>query len=96
MAYINFSKIKEEKIYISFYLVAMENEDIEDILLSLLIYRVDNGDAWINRNHLKMRVLCDNFEELIKKLKEEGYVEFRDDDYLRITKKGIDFIVERV
>ena len=74
----------------------MENEEMEDVLLSLLIYKVDNGDAWINKNHLKMRVLCDDFDKIIEELKKEGYIEFRDDDYLRITKKGVDFIVERV
>ncbi|KAA0002357.1 MAG: hypothetical protein FE044_03205 [Thermoplasmata archaeon] len=74
----------------------MENEEIEDILLSLLIYRVDNGDAWINCSHLKMRVPCENFDDALKKLKEDGYIEFKDDEHLRITKKGIDYIVSRV
>jgi len=78
------------------YMVAMENEEMEDILLSLLIYRVDNGDAWISCNHLKMRVPCENFDEAIEMLKKEGYVEFKNNEHLRITKKGIDFIVSRV
>ena len=74
----------------------MENEEMEDILLSLLIYRVDNGDAWISCNHLRMRVPCDNFDSVMKTLKEKGYVEFRDEEHVRITSKGIDYIISRV
>lgn len=76
----------------------MEIEVIEDVLLSLLIYNVDNKGAWISCNLLKMRVGCsdEEFDNILEHLKKEKYIEFRDDEHLKITKKGIDFITSRV
>ena len=76
----------------------MEIEAIEDVLLSLLIYNVDNKGAWISCNLLKMRVGYgdEEFDNILEHLKKEKYIEFRDDEHLKITKKGIDFITSRV
>ena len=77
----------------------MEIEETgEDILLSLLVYNVDNKDAWISCKLLQMRVGCEDseFKNAINYLKDNGYIEFRDEEHLRITKEGIDFITSRV
>ncbi|MCD6512405.1 MAG: hypothetical protein J7K61_02220 [Thermoplasmata archaeon] len=76
----------------------MCSHEMEDILLTLLVYNVDNKDAWIGIELLKMKVGMEDEEmnEAIKNLADRGYIEFRDEEHLKITKEGIDFIVSRV
>jgi len=70
---------------------------MEDILLKLLINKVENGDRWIGIDVLKLKFGYggEEVEDAIHFLQEEGLVE-REGESLRITREGVDFIVERV
>ncbi len=76
----------------------MHSQEIEDILLTLLVYNVDNKDSWMGMELLKMKVGMEDevMRKAIKELAENGYVELRDEEHLKITKEGIDFILSRV
>jgi len=73
------------------------DEIMEDILLKLLIYKVENNDRWVGMDvlKLKMRHGSEEVENAIHLLNEGGLIE-RNEDALRITKQGINCIVERV
>ncbi len=74
------------------------DEIMEDILLCLLIYNVENKDRWMGKEILKLKIGCneEEFDDAIQNLKEKDYIEFRNDDYLRITPDGIDYIIQKV
>jgi len=76
----------------------VSDEVMEDILLCLLIYNVENKDRWMDKEILKLKLSCNEleFEDAIKNLKEKEYIEFRNDSYLRITSNGINYIIQKV
>lgn len=75
----------------------MKNVEIaEDILLNLLIYNVDNREGWMGIDLLKLKMGNEDIEDEIESLVDNNFVELKNSDYLRITKKGIDYIVEKV
>ena len=73
------------------------DEIMEDILLKLLIHKVENDDRWVGMDVLKLKIGygSDEVEAAIHSLQEEGLVEMNEET-LRITKEGIECIVERV
>jgi len=71
-------------------------EIVEDILLTLLIYNVENKGKWMEKNILKVKVGEEELLTALSFLKEKNYVEFKDEEHLRITDDGIHFILERV
>ncbi|HEC87826.1 MAG TPA: hypothetical protein ENI52_00750 [Thermoplasmata archaeon] len=75
----------------------MKNSEVaEDILLNLLIYNVDNREGWMRIDLLKLKMGNENIEEEINSLVDGKFVELKNSDYLRITKEGIDYIVQKV
>ncbi|HEC75777.1 MAG TPA: hypothetical protein ENI33_00765 [Thermoplasmatales archaeon] len=72
------------------------SEVVEDILLNLLIYNVDNREGWMRIDLLKLKMGNENIEEEINSLVDDKFVELKNKDYLRITKEGIDYIVQKV
>ena len=70
---------------------------MEDILLKLLIYKVENGERWINMEILKLKLKHheDEILDCITSLENNGLVE-RNEESIRITREGIDFIIQRV
>lgn len=73
-------------------------EIIDDILLSLLIYNVDNKNKWIWIDLLRLKINCDDefFNKALNELKERKFIEMKNKNYVRITKNGIKYIVEKV
>ena len=73
------------------------DELMEDILLKLLVHRVENEGRGVDIEVLKLRLGYggEDVEKALNILKDEGLVE-REEDTLRITREGIDCIVERV
>ncbi len=74
------------------------DEIIEDILLSLLIYNVNNKNKWMWIDLLKLKINCDKeiLNKAIDVLKENKFVEIRNNNYIKITKDGIDYIIEKI
>lgn len=73
------------------------DEIMEDILLKLLIYKVENGEKWVDTEILKLKLKHheNEIEECITSLENNGLIE-RNEESIRITREGIDFIVQRV
>lgn len=73
-------------------------EIIEDILLNLLIFNVENRNRWMGVEILKLKIKCsdDEFENAMEFLKKEELVEFKNEDYLKITDNGIKYIIQKV
>jgi len=77
-------------------------EYMEDILLALLIFNVNNKGEWMDSDVVKLKVSSMNDEEFgksIQFLKKKGYVETKDEkeiSYMRATKKGINYLMERI
>ena len=70
----------------------------EDILLNLLVYNVENKNSWVRLDSLKIKFETEDksIEDEIAILKENNFVEMRNDDCIRITKEGINYIIEKV
>lgn len=73
----------------------MIEEVAEDILLVLLVHNVENKDGWVVKDYLKIK-LEDDIEDALSFLEKNGFIEIKDENHLRITKKGISYILERV
>lgn len=67
---------------------------MEDILLSLLIFNVENKNKWIRKDLLKLK-LGDEIDAALNILQSRNFIECKE-EYIRITKNGIEYIVERV
>ncbi|MEM1513824.1 MAG: hypothetical protein QW762_00940 [Candidatus Thermoplasmatota archaeon] len=73
----------------------MIEEVAEDILLVLLVHNVENKDGWVVKDYLKIK-LENDIEDALSFLEKNGFIEIKDENHLRITKKGISYILERV
>ncbi|MEM2388542.1 MAG: hypothetical protein QXW78_05470 [Candidatus Thermoplasmatota archaeon] len=73
----------------------MIEEVAEDILLVLLVHNVENKDGWVVKDYLKIK-LEDDIEDALSFLEKNGFIEIKDENHLRITKRGISYILERV
>ena len=67
------------------------DEIMEDILLCLLIYNVENKDRWMGKEILKLKIGCneEEFDDAIQNLKEKDYIEFRNDDIYELLLMGL-------
>jgi len=80
----------------------VENEDIDDILLALLIFNVNNKGEWMGSDVVKLKVPSMNEEEFgesIEFLKKKGYVKVKDEEeisYMKATKKGINYLMKKI
>ncbi len=75
----------------------MSMEEIaDDILLVLLVYNVDNKGKWMEKDLLRIKIREEDFAPALDFLKEKNYIEFKDDEHLRITEEGIDYILQKV
>lgn len=83
--------------------VEVEKEEyMEDVLLALLIFNVDNKGEWMGKDVVQLKVspIDDkNFEKIIRQLKKKKYIEVVEEEdmsRIRITKNGIEYIMERI
>jgi len=78
-----------------------KEEHMEDMLLALLIFNVDKKGEWIGKDVVQLKVSHLNekkFESTFRQLKKKKYIEVKEGDVvrMRITKHGIDYIMERI
>ncbi|MEM2935451.1 MAG: hypothetical protein QXF32_03715, partial [Candidatus Thermoplasmatota archaeon] len=70
-------------------------EVAEDILLALLVHNVENKGEWVCKDYLKIKV-NDDIDDALSFLESNGFIEIKDENHLRITERGISYILDRV
>ena len=74
------------------------DEFMEDILLGLLVHNVENKQGWIGIHALKIKFEHEDLhvDDALSNLMELDFIEQKNDSGVRITSKGIDYIINKV
>jgi hypothetical protein len=80
----------------------IQDELINDVLLALLVFDVENKGEWMGTDILKLKGMYGSdkhFKGLLDFLKEKGYIKVREEkgfSYVQITQNGRSYLMEKI